>query len=176
MKHKGIYRIVPFLLAVLLISSGLVLPRLMIKRLKTQLLQVSGNVRAESLALYGYDEINAQVLAGRMKGLSEMTALLAAGEDTSDALLIDTREPLDTELTQENAISAAQSFLNDMQTVFAEYGYSFFDDSSADAARSTEKAAAEYAYSGASLLLSSSDASLSLWRIGWGIMRSSWTP
>ena len=81
MKHKGIYRIVPFLLAVLLISSGLVLPRLMIKRLKTQLLQVSGNVRAESLALYGYDEINAQVLAGRMKGLSEMTALLAAGED-----------------------------------------------------------------------------------------------
>ena len=39
MKHKGIYRIVPFLLAVLLISSGLVLPRLMIKRLKTQLLQ-----------------------------------------------------------------------------------------------------------------------------------------
>ena len=105
MKHKGIYRIVPFLLAVLLISSGLVLPRLMIKRLKTQLLQVSGNVRAESLALYGYDEINAQVLAGRMKGLSEMTALLAAGEDTSDALLIDTREPLDTELTQENAIS-----------------------------------------------------------------------
>ncbi|MFR9234205.1 MAG: hypothetical protein ACLVLH_14875 [Eisenbergiella massiliensis] len=110
MKHKGIYRIVPFLLAVLLISSGLVLPRLMIKRLKTQLLQVSGNVRAESLALYGYDEINAQVLAGRMKGLSEMTVLLAAGEDTSDALLIDTREPLDTELTQENAISAAQSF------------------------------------------------------------------
>ena len=168
MKHKGIYRIVPFLLAVLLISSGLVLPRLMIKRLKTQLLQVSGNVRAESLALYGYDEINAQVLAGRMKGLSEMTALLAAGEDTSDALLIDTREPLDTELTQENAISAAQSFLSDMQTVFAEYGYSFFDDSSADAARSTEKAAAEYAYSGASLLLSSSDASLSLWRIGLG--------
>lgn len=125
MKHKGIYRIVPFLLAVLLISSGLVLPRLMIKRLKTQLLQVSGNVRTESLALYGYDEINAQVLAGRMKGLSEMTALLAAGEDTSDALLIATREPLDTELTQENAISAAQSFLNDMQTVFAEYGYSF---------------------------------------------------
>lgn len=96
-----------------------------------------------------------------MKGLSEMTALLAAGEDTSDALLIDTREPLDTELTQENAISAAQSFLNDMQTVFAEYGYSFFDDSS-------EKAAAEYAYSGASLLLSSSDASLFLWRIGLG--------
>ena len=168
MKHKGIYRIVPFLLAVLLISSGLVLPRLMIKRLKTQLLQVSGNVRAESLALYGYDEINAQVLAGRMKGLSEMTALLAAGEDTSDALLIDTREPLDTELTQENAISAAQSFLSDMQTVFAEYGYSFFDDSSADAARSTEKAAAEYEYSGASLLLSSSDASLSLWKIGLG--------
>ena len=46
MKHKGIYRIVPFLLAVLLITSGLVLPRLMIKRLKTQILQVSGNVRA----------------------------------------------------------------------------------------------------------------------------------
>lgn len=168
MKHKGINRILPFFLAVILIASGLALPRLMIKQLEKQLLQSTGNVRAESLALYGYDEINAQVLAGRMKGLSEMTALLAAGEDTSDALLIDTREPLDTELTRENAISAAQSFLSDMQSVFAEYGYSFFDDSSADAARSTGTAAAEYAYSGAGLLLSSSDASLSLWRIGLG--------
>ena len=49
MKHKGIYRIVPSFWQVLLISSGLVLPRLMIKTAEnTASAQVSGNVRTES--------------------------------------------------------------------------------------------------------------------------------
>lgn len=168
MKHKYINRILPVLLAVTLITSGLVLPRLMIKQLEKQLLLTSGNVRTESLALYGADEISAQMLAGRMKGLSEMTALLIDGGEISETLLIGAREPLDTELTQEGAISAAQSFLSDMQAVFAEHGYSFFADSTAEAARSTGEAAAEYTYSGSAFVLSSSDASLSLWRIGLG--------
>lgn len=168
MKNKVINGIFFLILAALIIGFGVVIPRIMLSGQEKQLLQSSGNLKAENFDVYGNDEISAKVFAWRITGLSDMVIRLIKEGDVSERMLIDDRGPLDTELSQKEAVSGAQSFLGEMRAVFAEYGYSYFHDIPAVDSKGAGKDTDQWEDFRAELITSSDDASLSLWRINLG--------
>ncbi len=164
-KTGGIF---PLLLAAGIVAAGVFLPRFALDKQQERLLCSSGTQKEETFLEYGNEKVSEELLSARISGLTEIVAMLAGGEENSGTMRIDAREPFPAELSREDAIAAAQSFLSDMQIVFEEYGFSFFRDSSVVAAHSEEQDSSQFTYAGAVLVTSSADSGLSLWKIGLG--------
>ena len=173
MRHKARGSIIAVLLTVLIVAAGTLIPRLTLSSRRAALLSRSGEVEAKSLTPY---ENNSKSLIERIGSLSVLADAVISGSQ-SKLVLTDARAALDTELSAEDAVSAAYSFLSQLAESSAAYGLVLFDGSltssfaaydpqpSVSPEYNSQSTVAPFDAASVSLLTAAEDSSLSMWLI-----------
>lgn len=166
MKNKLLRTLLPALLAVVIIASGLWIPQQVLAYRKTLLLKSAGSVQADALTIFDGGEVSARLLEDRISKLSELIREYKDGGYSDAVLSADTREPLDTELNQENAIEAAQL----LQAQFYQK-ITTWRNTPGDSTTQQSNGEGPTAVDAVEFLVSPSDVSLSLWYADTGACR-----
>jgi hypothetical protein len=122
MKHKYLYAAAAALMAAIIVLAGIFVPRMLLNQREQAILSGSGLVEGKTLTPYGNDT---QGTISYFRKLSDMITVLEYGSGETE-----TRDPLDSELSQQEAEEVATKTWNLLRENFDAFGWTLLDGDS----------------------------------------------